>query len=204
MPFKYIYKNNRNWKVSLQGEMEMELGELIFVYKHLTYNKCLKVGLDQVISLPWSPLRYLSFLSGYGACLFYYNTLQLVFLYLVSFFVCLFGYQSCERSEPVNGKPRVPIINDGTLPKFLQAKRLENAVSRNNSRLKIFTGTANPSLSQVNQTIVMCIHGVSLSAKFSLVTTKIFLFALYSINSDILKFASRIHSSVILQLQIIS
>nr|XP_009781987.1 PREDICTED: ribose-phosphate pyrophosphokinase 1, chloroplastic-like isoform X3 [Nicotiana sylvestris] len=58
------------------------------------------------------------------------------------------SFVSCERSEPVNGKPRVPIINDGTLPKFLQAKRLENAVSRNNSRLKIFTGTANPSLSQ--------------------------------------------------------
>ncbi|XP_016478361.2 ribose-phosphate pyrophosphokinase 1 [Nicotiana tabacum] len=58
------------------------------------------------------------------------------------------SFVSCERSEPVYGKPRVPIINDGTLPKFLQAKRLENAVSRNNSRLKIFTGTANPSLSQ--------------------------------------------------------
>ncbi|OIT40169.1 ribose-phosphate pyrophosphokinase 1, chloroplastic [Nicotiana attenuata] len=58
------------------------------------------------------------------------------------------SFVSCERSEPVNGKPRVPIINDGTLPKFLQAKRLENAVNRNNSRLKIFTGTANPSLSK--------------------------------------------------------
>ncbi|KAH0645745.1 hypothetical protein KY290_035555 [Solanum tuberosum] len=55
---------------------------------------------------------------------------------------------NCEISEPVNGKPRVPIINDGTLPKFLQASRLQNSVSRNNNRLKIFTGTANPSLSQ--------------------------------------------------------
>ncbi|KAK4364544.1 hypothetical protein RND71_015902 [Anisodus tanguticus] len=57
-------------------------------------------------------------------------------------------YVNCEISEPVNGKPRVPIINDGTLPNFLQARRLQNAVSRNNNRLKIFTGTANPSLSQ--------------------------------------------------------
>ncbi|CAN4078150.1 unnamed protein product [Withania somnifera] len=57
-------------------------------------------------------------------------------------------YINCEISEPVNGKPHVPIINDGTLPKFLQARRLQNAVSRNNNRLKIFTGTANPSLSQ--------------------------------------------------------
>ncbi|XP_055821108.1 ribose-phosphate pyrophosphokinase 1 [Solanum dulcamara] len=55
---------------------------------------------------------------------------------------------NCEISEPVNGKPHVPIINDGTLPKFLQASRLQNAISRNNNRLKIFTGTANPSLSQ--------------------------------------------------------
>ncbi|XP_049362270.1 ribose-phosphate pyrophosphokinase 1 [Solanum verrucosum] len=55
---------------------------------------------------------------------------------------------NCEISEPVNGKPRVPIINDGTLPKFLQASCLQNSVSRNNNRLKIFTGTANPSLSQ--------------------------------------------------------
>ncbi|KAM3322233.1 ribose-phosphate pyrophosphokinase 1 isoform X1 [Capsicum chacoense] len=54
----------------------------------------------------------------------------------------------CEISEPVNGKPSVPIINDGTLSKFLQARRLPNAVGRNNNRLKIFTGTANPSLSQ--------------------------------------------------------
>ncbi|KAF3613934.1 Ribose-phosphate pyrophosphokinase 2, chloroplastic [Capsicum annuum] len=54
----------------------------------------------------------------------------------------------CEISEPVNGKPSVPIINDGTLSKFLQARRLQNAVGRNNNRLKIFTGTANPSLSQ--------------------------------------------------------
>ncbi|XP_004245875.1 ribose-phosphate pyrophosphokinase 1 [Solanum lycopersicum] len=61
---------------------------------------------------------------------------------------CLRTSVNCEISEPVNGKPRVPIINDGTLPKFLQASRLQNSVSRNNNRLKIFTGTANPSLSQ--------------------------------------------------------
>lgn len=51
----------------------------------------------------------------------------------------------CQVGESLNGKPCVPIINDGMLPKFLQSRRLE---SRTNSRLKIFSGTANPTLSQ--------------------------------------------------------
>ncbi|KAA8522086.1 hypothetical protein F0562_012600 [Nyssa sinensis] len=54
----------------------------------------------------------------------------------------------CDMSEPLNGKPCVPILNDRNLSKFLEQKRLENAVSRNNTRLKIFSGTANPALSQ--------------------------------------------------------
>ncbi|KAK2998033.1 hypothetical protein RJ639_025226 [Escallonia herrerae] len=54
----------------------------------------------------------------------------------------------CELSESLNGKPCVPILNDGMLSKFLQSRQLENSVNRANTRLKIFSGTANPTLSQ--------------------------------------------------------
>ncbi|KAK6122231.1 hypothetical protein DH2020_044019 [Rehmannia glutinosa] len=55
----------------------------------------------------------------------------------------------CELTEPVNGKPCVPVLNDQILPKYLQSKRLENAVNKNgNNRIKIFSGTANSALSQ--------------------------------------------------------
>ncbi|KAL3497706.1 hypothetical protein ACH5RR_040438 [Cinchona calisaya] len=54
----------------------------------------------------------------------------------------------CEIIEPVNEKPCVPIINDQILPKFLQSRRLEKMVNRNETRLKIFSGTANLELSQ--------------------------------------------------------
>ncbi|KAJ0240001.1 Ribose-phosphate pyrophosphokinase 1 [Hirschfeldia incana] len=49
-----------------------------------------------------------------------------------------------------NGNPSIPIINDRTLPKFLESARMEKSVSRtnNNTRLKLFSGTANPALSQ--------------------------------------------------------
>ncbi|XP_075075340.1 ribose-phosphate pyrophosphokinase 2, chloroplastic-like isoform X2 [Nicotiana tabacum] len=58
------------------------------------------------------------------------------------------SYVNCEINKPVDEKPIIPIINDETLPAFLQAKRLQNAVTSNNTKLKIFSGTANPSLSQ--------------------------------------------------------
>ncbi|CAK9173366.1 unnamed protein product [Ilex paraguariensis] len=55
----------------------------------------------------------------------------------------------CELTEPVNGKHCVPILNDRTFTKFLQSTRLENVVNKSsNTRLKIFSGTANPALSQ--------------------------------------------------------
>ncbi|KAI8546776.1 hypothetical protein RHMOL_Rhmol07G0146100 [Rhododendron molle] len=62
--------------------------------------------------------------------------------------ICLRNVVKCSLSEPLNGKPCVPILNDGSLSKFLASKRLESAVHRSNNRLKIFSGTANPSLSQ--------------------------------------------------------
>ncbi|KAF9689699.1 hypothetical protein SADUNF_Sadunf01G0119400 [Salix dunnii] len=57
----------------------------------------------------------------------------------------------CDISEPlnfVNGKPTIPVLNDRTLPKLLEYPRLGKTVSRKDIRLKLFSGTANPSLSQ--------------------------------------------------------
>lgn len=48
-----------------------------------------------------------------------------------------------------NGKPCVPVLNDRTFPSFLESRRMEKSVSRNSDRLKIFSGTANPTLSKV-------------------------------------------------------
>ncbi|QCD81462.1 ribose-phosphate pyrophosphokinase [Vigna unguiculata] len=57
----------------------------------------------------------------------------------------------CDMSESSNfpnGKPIIPVLNERTLPKFLESARAETAVSRNSNRLKLFSGTANPVLSQ--------------------------------------------------------
>ncbi|XP_051129227.1 ribose-phosphate pyrophosphokinase 1-like [Andrographis paniculata] len=57
----------------------------------------------------------------------------------------------CELTQPMNGAPTpsVPVLNDQILPTFLQSKRLENAVNKSSSnQIKIFSGTANPALSQ--------------------------------------------------------
>uniref|UniRef100_A0A2N9HU06 ribose-phosphate diphosphokinase n=1 Tax=Fagus sylvatica TaxID=28930 RepID=A0A2N9HU06_FAGSY len=65
--------------------------------------------------------------------------------------VCATNSVKCDLSEPfknVNGKPIVPILNERTLPKFLETARMEKTVNRTSTRLKLFSGTANPSLSQ--------------------------------------------------------
>ncbi|XP_024173570.1 ribose-phosphate pyrophosphokinase 1, chloroplastic isoform X2 [Rosa chinensis] len=56
----------------------------------------------------------------------------------------------CEMAEPIsgNGKPIIPVVNERTLPKFLESARLAKSVNRSSSRLKLFSGTANPALSQ--------------------------------------------------------
>ncbi|KAG5228747.1 hypothetical protein OIU76_018162 [Salix suchowensis] len=57
----------------------------------------------------------------------------------------------CDISEPLNfgnGKPTIPVLDDRTLPKFLEYPRVGKTVSRKDIRLKLFSGTANPSLSQ--------------------------------------------------------
>eukprot|EP00258_Populus_trichocarpa_P036138 XP_024452157.1 ribose-phosphate pyrophosphokinase 1 isoform X2 [Populus trichocarpa] len=57
----------------------------------------------------------------------------------------------CDISEPLNfgnGKPTIPVLNNQTLPKFLESARVDKTVNRNDTRLKLFSGTANPALSQ--------------------------------------------------------
>ncbi|XP_020588253.1 ribose-phosphate pyrophosphokinase 1 isoform X1 [Phalaenopsis equestris] len=63
-----------------------------------------------------------------------------------------FSTARCQMVEPLryaNGTPpRIPIINDQSLPSFLTAPRVLDGGSKNDTRLRIFSGTANPALSQ--------------------------------------------------------
>ncbi|KAG9155792.1 hypothetical protein Leryth_004057 [Lithospermum erythrorhizon] len=54
----------------------------------------------------------------------------------------------CDLAEPVNGKPCVQISYDRALQNISQSKRLDVAVNKNNTKLKIFSGSANPALSE--------------------------------------------------------
>lgn len=57
----------------------------------------------------------------------------------------------CNLIEPINiqnGKPCIPVLNEQTLPSFMNAKRFDRAEVKTKSRLRIFSGTANPALSQ--------------------------------------------------------
>lgn len=63
----------------------------------------------------------------------------------------MYFVQRCQIMEPLkfeNGKPCIPVLNDQTTPGFFSLKQ-DEAVTRD-TRLRIFSGTANPSLSQVN------------------------------------------------------
>ncbi|KAL2925092.1 Ribose-phosphate pyrophosphokinase 2 chloroplastic [Bienertia sinuspersici] len=44
--------------------------------------------------------------------------------------------------------PSVPIVDEQSLPKFLHPKCLENSVNRSSTRLKLFSGSANPALAK--------------------------------------------------------
>ncbi|XP_048230795.1 ribose-phosphate pyrophosphokinase 1, chloroplastic isoform X2 [Ricinus communis] len=48
----------------------------------------------------------------------------------------------------VNGKPSSPTINERTLPKFLESALTEKSVKRSSTKIKLFSGSANPALSQ--------------------------------------------------------
>ncbi|GLU05446.1 hypothetical protein SLE2022_225470 [Rubroshorea leprosula] len=57
----------------------------------------------------------------------------------------------CDTPESLgvgSGKPTIPIINERTLPKFLESARMVENVNRNGTKLKLFSGTANPALSK--------------------------------------------------------
>ncbi|KAK4262486.1 hypothetical protein QN277_028041 [Acacia crassicarpa] len=57
----------------------------------------------------------------------------------------------CDLPEPSSsGKAIIPVLNGRTLPKFLESARMEKTVNgnSNSNRLKLFSGTANPALSQ--------------------------------------------------------
>ncbi|KAL5550948.1 hypothetical protein UlMin_001124 [Ulmus minor] len=53
-----------------------------------------------------------------------------------------------DPSKYVNGKPVIPVLNERTLPNFLESTLVENTGSRTNNKIKLFSGTANPALSQ--------------------------------------------------------
>ncbi|XWS49218.1 hypothetical protein CRYUN_Cryun13aG0145200 [Craigia yunnanensis] len=65
--------------------------------------------------------------------------------------ICASNSFKCDLPRPVNygnGKPTIPILNERTLPKFLESAKMETTVNRNGARIKVFSGTANPELSQ--------------------------------------------------------
>uniref|UniRef100_A0A2N9EYC8 ribose-phosphate diphosphokinase n=1 Tax=Fagus sylvatica TaxID=28930 RepID=A0A2N9EYC8_FAGSY len=69
----------------------------------------------------------------------------------------------CNLLKYENGKPRIPILSsEQTTPSFLTSKsntaHLENALIKNDTRLRIFSGTANPALSQE----IACYMGLEL------------------------------------------
>ncbi|XVF51928.1 hypothetical protein PTKIN_Ptkin04bG0223300 [Pterospermum kingtungense] len=67
------------------------------------------------------------------------------------FRICASNSFKCDLPRSVNygnGKPTIPILNERTLPKFLESARMETTVNRNGAKLKLFSGTANPALSQ--------------------------------------------------------
>ncbi|OMO77200.1 hypothetical protein CCACVL1_15166 [Corchorus capsularis] len=64
--------------------------------------------------------------------------------------ICVSNHSKCDLPQPLNygnGKPTIPILNERTLPKFLESAQ-ETTVNRNGAKLKVFSGTANPELAK--------------------------------------------------------
>lgn len=76
---------------------------------------------------------------------------KLVFFIFVLILMVWFVMQMCKCVEPLNfdnGKPCIPVIKDHTLPGFMS---MDPGVPRGgDSRIRIFSGTANPALAQVS------------------------------------------------------
>ncbi|XP_034709600.1 ribose-phosphate pyrophosphokinase 1 [Vitis riparia] len=67
----------------------------------------------------------------------------------------------CNLVEPVkfnNGRPFIPVLREPTLPNFLSSKDMDATINKNDTRLRIFSGTANPALSQE----IACYMGLEL------------------------------------------
>ncbi|GAB2273625.1 ribose-phosphate pyrophosphokinase [Dionaea muscipula] len=64
---------------------------------------------------------------------------------------CSLNVVKCNLDDPlklVNGRPSVPILDEKSLPKFFHSRRLESSINRCDTRLKLFSGSANPALAQ--------------------------------------------------------
>ncbi|XP_042520645.1 ribose-phosphate pyrophosphokinase 2, chloroplastic-like [Macadamia integrifolia] len=62
----------------------------------------------------------------------------------------------CDLVEPLkycNGKPSIPVHNGQAVPNFLSSRHPDSIINKSDTRLRIFSGTANPSLSQVNNLV---------------------------------------------------
>lgn len=67
----------------------------------------------------------------------------------------------CNLVEPVkfnNGRPFIPVLREPTFPNFLSSKDMKETINKNDTRLRIFSGTANPALSQE----IACYMGLEL------------------------------------------
>ncbi|GAB4844224.1 ribose-phosphate pyrophosphokinase 1, variant 2 [Ancistrocladus abbreviatus] len=64
-----------------------------------------------------------------------------------------------EQLRVEDGTPCVPgFVTDPSLPSFLASKHLDNTINKNDTRLRIFSGTANPALAQE----IACYMGLEL------------------------------------------
>ncbi|GLT91188.1 hypothetical protein SLE2022_090880 [Rubroshorea leprosula] len=65
--------------------------------------------------------------------------------------ICAANCIKCEMPDSLgfgNGNPTIPVLNETTLPKFLESAQMKKNVNRNGAKLKLFSGTANSALSQ--------------------------------------------------------
>lgn len=51
-----------------------------------------------------------------------------------------------EQLKLVNGRPSIPVLDGQSLPRFPSTKRLDDSINRSSTRLKLFSGSANPAL----------------------------------------------------------
>ncbi|GAV65414.1 Pribosyltran domain-containing protein/Pribosyltran_N domain-containing protein [Cephalotus follicularis] len=75
--------------------------------------------------------------------------------------ICASNTVRCDLPEQLNiqnGKPVIPILNERTLPKFLETARMEKTSNGNSTRLRLFSGSANPALSRE----IACYMGLEL------------------------------------------